>query len=498
MIFLGKKEFRDKVHACWLGKSIGGTMGAPYEGTHEYLSLAGFSSAAPESLPNDDLDLQLIWLQALEFSGVKNITAQTLGEYWLAFITPFWSEYGIAKSNMRKGLPPSVAGDYANVWKHSNGAWIRTEIWATLAPAAPAVAAKYAAEDAKVDHGTGEGTIAAAFVAALESAAFVLQDVRELLHLALGYIPEDSRVAKTVLLAESCFDSGVALREARDKLIAENADIGDGWFQAPTNVGFVVLGLLYGEGDFKKSMLAAINCGDDTDCTGATIGAVMGILGGMRSLPKDWRAHVGDTIVTGSINMGVSWIPVTSCKQLSERIFRLAPAMLAENNANVCIHSGKTKFDAEGWKERSGTNFADMWKRMQPYTFCMPFAFFTAQVRYCEGPVLLPNGTACIMLKLYNNVKAYGNQPYDLQVRVLLPKGVTADRTAFCVHLPHWSSLTTEYETGEIPIRFSADETLPASVRVVLEISAEGHYTVGYVPVVFLNEIVMQENSDGA
>lgn len=172
MIFLGKKEFRDKVHACWLGKSIGGTMGAPYEGTHEDLSLAGFSSDAPESLPNDDLDLQLIWLQALEFSGVKNITAQTLGEYWLAFITPFWSEYGIAKSNMRKGLPPSVAGDYANVWKHSNGAWIRTEIWATLAPAAPAVAAKYAAEDAKVDHGTGEGTIAAAFVAALESAAF--------------------------------------------------------------------------------------------------------------------------------------------------------------------------------------------------------------------------------------------------------------------------------------------------------------------------------------
>ena len=47
MIFLGKKEFRDKVHACWLGKSIGGTMGAPYEGTHEYLSLAGFSSDAP-------------------------------------------------------------------------------------------------------------------------------------------------------------------------------------------------------------------------------------------------------------------------------------------------------------------------------------------------------------------------------------------------------------------------------------------------------------------
>ena len=323
------------------------------------------------------------------------------------------------------------------------------------------------------------------------------RQVRKLIHIALGYIPEDSRVAKTVLLAESCFDSGMALREARDKLIAENADIGDGWFQAPTNVGFVILGLLYGGGDFKKSMLAAINCGDDTDCTGATIGAIMGILGGTKAIPKDWRAHVGDTIVTGSINMGVSWIPVTSCKQLSERIFRLVPAMLAENNANVCISSGKTKIADEELEKLEGTDFADIWKTLQPYTFCMPFAFFTAQVRYCGGPVLLPNGTACIMLKLYNNVKAYGNQPYDLQVRVLLPKGVTADRTEFCVHLPHWSSLTTEYETSEIPIKFFADETLPASVRVVLEITVEGHFTVGYVPVIFLNEITKREKSVG-
>lgn len=493
MILLGQKEYRDKVHACWLGKNIGGTMGAPYECTREYLSVTGFASTAPKVVPNDDLDLQLIWLQALEFSGIKNLTAQTIGEYWLAFITPHWSEYGIAKSNMCKGLPPSVAGDYANVWKHSNGAWIRTEIWATLAPAAPAVATMYALEDAKVDHGSGEGTIAAVFVAALESSAFVISDVHELIRLALGYIPQDSRVAKTVRFAEQCFDDGTPLREARDTIIAMNADIGDGWFQAPSNIGFVILGLLYGGGDFKKSVLSAINCGDDTDCTGATIGAIMGILGGMKSIPKDWRAHVGDTIVTGSINLGVSWIPITSCKQLSERIFRLAPAMLAENNAKVRICSGKTRIFAKEVEWLEDTDFIDIWKTMQPYTFCMPFAFFSAQVRYCDGPVLLPNGTACIMLKLYNNVKAYGNQPYDLQVRVLLPKGVTADHTAFCVHLPHWSPLTTEYETGEIPITFTADETLPPSVRVVLEITAEGHYTVGYVPIVFLNEISVRE-----
>ena len=52
-------------------------------------------------------------------------------------------------------------------------------------------------------------------------------------------------------------------------LVEQSADIG--MFEAPANIGFVVLGLLYGEGDFKKSLIYAVNCGDDTDCTAGTI-----------------------------------------------------------------------------------------------------------------------------------------------------------------------------------------------------------------------------------
>ena len=487
MIRLNFSEYCDKVHACWLGKNIGGTLGAPYEGTHEYLSVTGFPKGTRGAAANDDLDLQLVWLQAVEFSGVKNISAYTLGEYWLAFVTPHWAEYGIAKNNMRCALPPSVAGDHANVWKHSNGAWIRTEIWATLAPAAPSVAATYAAEDAKVDHGTGEGTVAAAFVAALESAAFAVRDRKELIRLAAEHIPPNSRTAITARLALHCYESGMPLREARDAVVAENADIGDGWFQAPSNVGFVLLGLLYGEGDFKRSVLAALNCGDDTDCTAATIGAVMGILLGKKGLPKDWRRHIGDAIVTACINTGVSWVPITSCKQLTERVARLAPAMLAENNAHTVLGGGKTKIDAEGAQSLRGAASCEKFAACKPYSFSMPFAFFTAEVVYRGEPVLGAGQEARFALKLYNNVKAYGNRPYTLQIRLLLPDCVRADKREFCVFLPHWSQLTQKYETEEIEITLYAKEELPPQIRVVAEITAEGHYTAGYVPVVFLN-----------
>ena len=58
--------YRDKVKACWIGKNIGGTMGTPYEHMEQVLDIQGFATAPGEVLPNDDLDLQLVCLFALE------------------------------------------------------------------------------------------------------------------------------------------------------------------------------------------------------------------------------------------------------------------------------------------------------------------------------------------------------------------------------------------------------------------------------------------------
>ena len=71
---------------------------------------------------------------------------------------------------------------------------------------------------------------------------------------------------------------------------------------APANIAFTVIGLLYGEGDFKQSLIIAINCGDDTDCTGATAGSILGIIKGHSGIPLDWREYIGDRIIPICIN----------------------------------------------------------------------------------------------------------------------------------------------------------------------------------------------------
>ncbi|MCQ2432929.1 MAG: ADP-ribosylglycohydrolase family protein, partial [Clostridia bacterium] len=337
MINFNKAILRDKIHACWIGKNIGGTMGTPYEGRQQINDIQGFSTPEGVVLPNDDLDLQLVWLRAVEDVGPYALNCSILGEYWLNYIPPQWNEYGIGKNNMRAGLLPPMSGEYHNDWKHSNGAWIRTEVWACMAPGCPDVAIRYAREDACVDHGAGEGTFAAIFVAAVEAAAFVITDIRRLIDIGLSKIPEGCRMTRSMKLLLDCYDKGDDWKTARNKLVEDSADLG--WFEAPANVAFSMLGMLYGEGDFKKSMILAINCGDDTDCTGATLGALWGIMYGTAGIPEDWKAHIGEGITTVAINRGSLYGVPETCEKLTDRVIAQQGVMMRANHVyNVQIN----------------------------------------------------------------------------------------------------------------------------------------------------------------
>ena len=492
-IKLNFEEFRDKVYACWVGKNIGGTMGAPYECTKEKLDIKGYATEPNVVLPNDDLDLQLIWLHAIETEGPSKINAQSLGEFWLSYIVPHWNEYGIGKNNMKRGLIPPLAGDYENTWKDSNGAWIRTEVWACTAPGCPDVAAKYAVEDAKVDHGAGEGTYAAAFVAAMQSAAFFISNLRECIEIGLSMIPENSRMADSVRFTLECYDKKIPAMETRDLIQQRNADIGDGWFEAPSNVSYAILGLLYGEGDFKKTMITAINCGDDTDCTAATVGATLGILGGTKIIPEDWQKHIGDDIVTLSINRGSVGreIPET-CTELTERVCKQAPHMLLANHAYVAIVEGTTEIDEDGLSAiknadcshtLDGLKIKDHIKKIMPYSMSFDSTIAYVNVVLDRAPDIAPGEEIGVSVSITNKIFATDAKPFNADLRWWLPEGFTVKgrKTAPLQRRDRHYSGTTD-----LNFTLTAGEEVEAENRIVLEINFKGRCTPVYVPIVLL------------
>ena len=90
---LNRQDYLDKVLGCWMGKNIGGTLGAPFEWKRQVNDVRFYTQDLKgEPLPNDDLDIQLLWLLAMEEQGV-DIDSHTLAEYWCLFVGPHWAEY---------------------------------------------------------------------------------------------------------------------------------------------------------------------------------------------------------------------------------------------------------------------------------------------------------------------------------------------------------------------------------------------------------------------
>ncbi len=187
---MNKEEYRNRVNGCWMGKNIGGTLGMPMEWERSRNQVTYYTHDLDgKPLPNDDLDIQILWLLALEDKGI-HIDAKTMGEYFNEFMIFTHAEYGVAKTNLRTGFQPPVTGSFNNDFKDSCGSYIRAEIWACLFPGKPEKAAEYAFEDAIIDHGDGEGVYAEIFIAVMESAAFYIKDIRKLIEIGLSYIPE--------------------------------------------------------------------------------------------------------------------------------------------------------------------------------------------------------------------------------------------------------------------------------------------------------------------
>ena len=383
----------------------------PFEGKTDINNLIFYSKINEgEPAANDDLDLQILWLKAMEENNYR-VDAYILGEYWLKYVPVDWNEYGVGKANMRLGIMPPLSGEYNNAkWKTSNGAWIRSEIWACIAPGNPMLAAQFAWNDACVDHGCSEGTFAEIFTASLESAAFIEKDMNKLIQFALSMIPADCHVAIAVNTAVEAKKNGMTWQQARQAVITATEDLG--WFQAPRNVAFTMIGWLYGDGDFGKSICIAVNCGDDTDCTGATLGSIFGIIYGTSNIPEKWRAPIGDGIKT----VAVSGFEVPATLQvLTDKTVAMQKKVAEFYQSPLKVTSDKTNLTNQYELLAIDKNeLSHIWKR-SPYQITRNTDDLSFICDYNGAPEILAGEPKVLKLRIVNKTNKEKNISLSLK-----------------------------------------------------------------------------------
>jgi len=334
---------RSRMLACWWGKAIGGTLGMPYEGAAGPIVI-DLATANLAPVPNDDLELQLIWLHAMEQQGATGLLS-TLRDAWLTHQDFHVDEYAIALQNMKAGLEPPLTGYHGNWFENGMGAAIRSELWACLSPGNPQTAAVLAHFDACVDH-AGEGLDAEKLLAAIQSLAFDGISIREAMQKALSFIEPSSRFVSLVewlldLPARRLIDEDT---QSRLLTRVQHHNFTDCFM----NVGFTLWALLAGEGDFDRTLTLAIGCGQDTDCTGATAGATLGLFGGMQAIPERWRLSASNRIAV-SPSLQMLGLPQT-IEELTDRVEQLrdTPSMkgILENLVPPAHVRSSTRDDA--------------------------------------------------------------------------------------------------------------------------------------------------------
>ncbi len=320
--------YRKKALGCWLGKAVGGTLGGPWEGRGGPHDLTFYDPVPREMLPNDDLDLQVVWLEAIRRRGLP-VDRLSLARAWLDSIH-FWpDEYGVACRNLAQGIFPPASGAFDNGFTAGMGAAIRSELWACLAPGDPALAARLAVEDACVDHAE-EGLYAEVYLASLESAAFVENDREKLLDLARSTIPADTRVARAIAHTREWWAASGDWREVRRRILEVHGR--RNFTDVAQNLAITILGWLAGEGRFGPSICTAVNCGKDADCTGATLGALLGILD-PDSIGQEWLKPIGRDLV---LSPGIAAMhPARTLDEFTDQVAALAVDVLAYYGSHV-------------------------------------------------------------------------------------------------------------------------------------------------------------------
>ena len=339
-------EYQDRVTGAWLGKNIGVLLGEPIEfkiqwskpGKPHRITVDGeevpqareWIGRVPDGAHDqDDITLNLISLEALEKYGIGVSPAQ-IAERWLHNRPGVACANAAALNNFRYGILPPLSGHPAFSDRCTDiDAQINVDVWGMVTPGMAGACREYTDRAARMTN-YGEGVTAAVFVARMVSEAFFERDVRRVIEAARGSIPAKSEYARMVDDVLRWHRRIPDWRDARQEFARKYEHLGG--IHALVNSGAVLIGLLYGEGDFERTLFISMLCGWDCDCNPSTAGGILGAMLGAHALPEKWKAPLKDRYRGGTVR---AYAPEIALSELGRRTALIGERIVAARGGRV-------------------------------------------------------------------------------------------------------------------------------------------------------------------
>lgn len=302
---ISKAQLLDKIKGGWAGQTIGVCFGSytefRYQGTfiQDYQKIPwrqGYVAELMDVWPDlfDDIYMDLTFVDVLENVGMD----APVDSFALAFATAdynLWHANQAARYNILHGIKES------GYWLNNPHAddidyQIESDFAGLMNPGMPNSASKISD---RIGHIMcyGDGWYGGVYVGAMYSLAFISNDIQYIVEEALKTIPQESTfyqcIADVIKWHKEYPDDWKQTWFELQKKWAEEVGCPDGVFapldiDAKINAAYIVLGLLYGNGDFTKTMEISTRAGQDSDCNPSSAGGILGTMLGYSQIPQYW------------------------------------------------------------------------------------------------------------------------------------------------------------------------------------------------------------------
>lgn len=254
---------------------------------------------------DDDTNYVVLASELIERYGRK-FTSRNVAELWLETQpkSAYCTAERVAFRNFVNGYLPPESAIYKNPYREWIGAQIRGDYFGFINPGKPEEAAEMAYRDAVISH-VKNGIYGEMFVAAMLAWAAVCSNMEEVIRAGLNEIPVTSRLYESVMQVLAWKQE----EKTYDEVIGKICEVYDEknihhWDHTISNAMIVAAALLYGEGKFDRSICYAVQIGFDTDCNGATVGSIVGMMEGYDRIPAEWTEPLHGELDTDIFRVG--------------------------------------------------------------------------------------------------------------------------------------------------------------------------------------------------
>jgi hypothetical protein len=299
-----RAALEDKIRGGWAGKMIGVSYGAPTEFRANGRINEGEITWSPERVSNalgqDDLYVGMTMAETMDRLGF-DATVEQYGEAFKNSRYELWHANAAARRLLNLGVKAPMSGHPKyNVHANDIDFQIEADFIGLMSPGLPRESNTYCLRVGRVMN-YGDGLYGGMFISGMYTAAFFETDVRAIVTQGLACLPADSAYArlirdvldwsaqhpddwkKTWQLIEDKWDRDDSCPDGA--LLPFNID-------AKINGAYIALGLLYGRGDFGRTLEIAARSGQDSDCNPSTAGGILGVRLGYSGIPEIWKSGI--------------------------------------------------------------------------------------------------------------------------------------------------------------------------------------------------------------